>query len=143
MATQFAAIVGAMVTALGTPTAVSGQIYRARMRPLAAQHTNAVVVRLLGSTAEPNAIQGAPFDWLTQITTECYARSTTTSPDQAADNLWAAVYARLMADTTLAGLVADLRCTQLAYDYDQDADATVCITATWQASHRSSAGAIA
>ena len=142
MATQFAAIVTAMVAALGSGTPVSGQIYRARMRPLAAQHANAVVVRLQSSQAEPNAITGAPFDWQTIISTECYARSTSTSPDLAADTLWAAVYARLVADTTLGAVVSDLRCISLAYDFDQDTDATVCISATWQANHRSSAGVI-
>ena len=139
MASQLATIVGAMVSALGTPTAVSAQIYRARLRPLAAQHANALVVRVLSSTPARAAIQGGPIDWDSQIAVECYARSaTTTAPDLALDALWAATYARLMANSLLGGLLqAELQCTQLAYDFDVDADNTACLVSTWQASHRS------
>lgn len=136
MATKLAGIVGAMVSALQSGTPVSAQIYRARMRPLAAQHANAVVVRVLSSDPEPGALNGAPIDWQSQIGVECYARSTTTSPDLSADSLWASTYARLMADTTLGGLVGELRCIGLAYDFDVDADSTTCLTSTWQANHR-------
>lgn len=140
MASQLAQIVGAMVTALGTPTAVSAQIYRARLRPLAAQHADAVVVRVLSSTPARAAIQDGPMDWDSQIAVECYVRSaTSTAPELAPDALWIAVYARLMANSLLGGLLqTELSCTQVAYDFDVDADNTVCLVSTWQASHRSS-----
>lgn len=139
MASQLASIVGAMVTALGTPTAVSAQIYRARMRELGLQHANAVVVRVLSSTPARAAIKDGPFDWDSQIAVECYARSnTTTAPDLALDALWAATYARLMANSLLGGLLqTELNCTQVAYDFDIDGQHTACLTSTWQASHRS------
>ena len=139
MATQLAQIVGAMVSALGTPTAVSAQIYRARLRPLAAQHVNALVVRVLSSTPARAAIQGGPMDWDSQIAVECYVRSaTSTPPDLALDSLWAAVYARLMANSLLGGLLqAELYCTQVAYDFDVDGEHTACLVSTWQAAHRS------
>jgi hypothetical protein len=139
MATQLSQIVGAMVSALGTPTAVSAQIYRARMRELAAQHSNAVVVRVLSSTPARAAIQGGPMDWDSQIAVECYVRSaTSTAPDLALDSLWAATYARLMANSLLGGLLqAELNCTQVAYDFDIDGQHTACLTSTWQAAHRS------
>jgi hypothetical protein len=162
MATQLAQIVGAMVTALvangptldlnlttqfyqqwalpafSEATPVSGQIYRARLRPLAAQHTDAVVVRVLSSTPARAAIQGGPMDWESVIAVECYARSaTSTPPDLALDALWAAVYARLMANSLLGGLLqAELNCTQAAYDFDIDGEHTACLTSTWQAAHR-------
>lgn len=134
MATQLAQIVGAMVSALGTPTAVSGQIYRARMRELAAEHANAVVVRVLSSTAERSTMKGGNTDWSSQIAVECYARSnTSTPPDLALDSLWAAVYARLMANSLLGGLLLDeMYCTQAAYDFDIDGQHTACLTSTWQ-----------
>ena len=140
MASQLAQIVGAMVTALGTPTAVSAQIYRARLRPLAAQHADAVVVRVLSSTPARAAIQGGPMDWDSQIAVECYVRSAaSTPPDLALDSLWAAAYARLMANSLLGGLLqTELTCTQVAYDFDIDGEHTVCLVSTWQASHRSS-----
>jgi hypothetical protein len=139
MATQLAAIVGAMVSALAAATPVSGQIYRARLRPLAAQHTNAVVVRVLSSTPARAAIEGGPIDWDSQIAVECYARSaTTTAPDLALDALWAAVYARLVANSLLGGLLqAELNCTQVGYDFDIDGEHTACLVSTWQAAHRS------
>ena len=134
MATQLAQIVGAMITALGTPTAVSAQIYRARMRELAAEHANAVVVRVLSSTAERSTMKGGNTDWSSQIAVECYARSnTSTAPDLALDALWAAVYARLMANSLLGGLLLDeMYCTQAAYDFDIDGQHTACLTSTWQ-----------
>ena len=139
MASQLAQIVGAMVTALGTPTAVSAQIYRARLRPLAAQHTDAVVVRVLSSTPVRAAIQDGPMDWDSQIAVECYVRSaTSTAPDLALDSLWAAVYARLMANSLLGGLLqTELNCTQATYDFDIDGEHTACLVSTWQANHRS------
>jgi hypothetical protein len=139
MASQLAQIVGAMVTALGSGTPVSGQIYRARMRTLAAQHANAVVVRVLSSTPARAAIQGGPFDWDSQIAVECYVRSaTSTAPDLALDSLWAAVYARLMANSLLGGLLqTELTCTQVGYDFDVDGEHTACLVSTWQAAHRS------
>jgi hypothetical protein len=138
MATQLSAIVGAMVAVLGTATAVSPQIYRARLRPLAAQHTNAVVVRVLSSTPARAAIQGGPIDWDSQIAVECYQRSgTSTAPDLSLDALWAATYARLMANSLLGGLLqAELNCTGAAYDFDIDGENLACLTSTWQASHR-------
>lgn len=144
MASQLATIVGAMVTALGTPTAVSAQIYRARLRPLAAQHADAVVVRVRSSAPSPAAILGAPLDWASQIDVEIYARSSTsTAPDLALDALWAAVYARLMANSLLGGLLqTELQCTQLAYDFDIDGEHTACLVSSWQAEHRSSNGVL-
>lgn len=140
MASQLSTIVGAMVTALGSGTPVSGQIYRARLRPLAAQHADAVVVRVLSSTPARAAIKDGPMDWDSQIAVECYVRSaTSTPPDLALDALWAATYARLMANSLLGGLLqTELTCAQAAYDFDIDGEHTACLVSTWQASHRSS-----
>lgn len=138
MTTVFAQIVSAIVTALQAATPVSAQIYRARMRPMAAQHTDAVVVRLLSATPERFDIGGAPVDFTTQIAVECYARSNATTADLAADTLLAAVYARLMLDTSLGGLVMDLNLTDITYDFDADAEQTSCVILTLQVRHRAS-----
>lgn len=144
MSTVFANIIGAVVTALTNAPAVSPQIWRARSRPMASQHSTAVVVRVQDSTPERNALKGAPFDLQTRIAVECYARtsSNSTSADLAGDTLLAAVYARLMADTTLGGLVADLQLEQLSYDFDADAEQTVCITLILLVSHRVASASI-
>jgi hypothetical protein len=133
MTTAFAGIVGAIVTSLTATTPVSDNIFRARMRPIAAQHSTAVVVRLIQATPSRGPINGAPVDWLVSVAVECYARSATTTPDLAVDALVQAVYARLMADITLAGASSDLVCIQAGYDFDADVDQTACATLTFQA----------
>ena len=134
--TAFSTIVGAIVTALQGAPAVSPQVYRARMRPIAEQHTTAVVVRLQDAQAERFAINGAPVNQSTTIAVECYARSSTLDPDVAVDTLLADVYAKLAADTTLGGLVSDLFVTGIAWDFDMDAQHTACATLTCLVQHR-------
>lgn len=135
--TAFASIVGAIVTALAAPTAVSAQIHRARIRPAAADWSTMVAVRPLDAMLERFAVQGAPMNVDTRIAVECYARaSASQSPDVAVDALLAAVYARLAADNTLGGLVSDLVPSTLDYDFDADGEATACATLTYTAVHR-------
>lgn len=136
MSTVFAGIVAAMVARLQTAPAVSTQIHRARMRPLAADWTSAVVVRIQDAQLDRLAIAGAPINTDTTIVVECYARSASLSPDLAADALLQAVYARLAADPTLGALVADCQPTSLAYDFDADADRTACVLITYLVRHR-------
>ena len=131
MTTALATIVGTIVSTLSAATAVSSQIYRARMRPMAAQHTDAVVVRILSATPERMELSGAPIDFTTQIAVECYARSATTTPDLAADTLLANVYA-----------VMDLNLTGIDYDFDADADSTACVTLMLQVRHRASSATL-
>lgn len=130
--TAFATVVAAMVSALQSAPAVSPQVFRARMRPLAEQHSTAVVVRIQDAQAQRFAIQGAPVDFATTIAVECYARSATQDADVAVDQLLSDVYAKLAADTTLGGLVQDLFAASLAYDFDVDAERTACVTVTYQ-----------
>lgn len=135
--TAFAAIVGAMVDALGASPAVSPQIHRARVRPVAADWATLVAVRPLDATLEPFAIQGGPMNVDTRIAVECYARARPGQPpDVAVDALLGAVYARLAANSTLGGLVGDLVPVGLSYEFDADGDATACVTVTYTAVHR-------
>ena len=101
-----------------------------------ADWATAVVVRPLSVAFEPFAIQHAPFNLDTQIAVECYARASSgTSGDAAVDALMQAVYARLMSDTTLGGLVGDLRPDRLDFDLDADGDNTACATFTFTVLH--------
>lgn len=136
MATVFAGIVTAMVALLQAGTPVSAQIHRARVRPLSEDWTTAVAVRLESAELDRLALRQAPINSDTTVIVECYARSTSQSPDLAADALLAAVYARLAADPTLGGTVADLQPLSLAYDFDLDADRTACVSITYLVRHR-------
>lgn len=136
MTTAVAAVVSAMVATLQAAPAVSPQVHRARLRPMAADWATAVVVRPLSVAFEPFAIQHAPFNLDTQIAVECYARASAgTSGDAAVDALMQAVYARLMSDTTLGGLVGALRPDRLDFDLDADGDNTACATFTFTVLH--------
>lgn len=136
MTTAVAAVVSAMVATLQAAPAVSPQVHRARLRPMAAEWATAVVVRPLSVVFEPFAIRQAPFNLDTQIAVECYARANAgTSGDDAVDVLMQAVYARLMSDTTLGGLVGDLRPDRLDFDMDADGDNTACATFTFTVLH--------
>ena len=138
MTTAFASIVGAMVAALSAGTPVSPNIFRARLRPIAAQHNTAVVVRLIQPTPTRGPIKGAPVDWLVSVAVECYARSSTTTPDLAVDALVKAVYGRLMADSSLGGATSDLAEGPISYDFDADGEQTACAMLIFQASRRTS-----
>jgi hypothetical protein len=84
-----------------------------------------------------------PLSWTTSIAVECYARSTgSTAPDQSVDALLESVYARLMTDPTLGGVVIGLQPQALHYDFDADAEKTACATLVFNARHRASAGTL-
>ena len=136
MTTKFSGIVAALVSALVAAPAVSTQVDRARQRPIQDGQATAVVVRIQASTPERFAILNGPTDWDTEIAIECYARSATLAPDEAADVLLAAVWAKLSADTTLGGLVMDLQPTGLEYDFAPGADNMACVTLALKVMHR-------
>lgn len=137
MTTAFSAVTAAIVAALQAAPAVSPQVHRARLRPMAADWTTAVVVRPLSADFTAYAVQGAPFNLDTQIAVECYARaSAAQSGDVAVDAVTQAVYARLMADPALGGLVGALQPSRLDWDLDTDGEATACATFTFTVLHR-------
>ena len=137
MSTVFSQVAAAIVTSLQAATAVSANIYRARVKAAAAEWTNMVVVRVMDSQLERFAIKGGPFNLDTTIAIECYARGGPgISPDVAVDSLLAAVWARLATDTTLGALVSDLLATEINFEYDVDGEPTACATLKYLAIHR-------
>jgi hypothetical protein len=136
MTTVFANVVGSMVTALSAGTPVSPHISRARIKPLAAEWATAVVVRLQESQFERLAIFGAPINTDTLVVVECYARSTSLSPDLAVDALMQDAYARLAADPTLGGTVADCQLQAINFDFDHEQDRMGCALMTYLIRHR-------
>jgi len=132
------AAVTAILSALQSGTPVASQIARVRLRPLAQGITQAVVVRPLQSeVAEAALAPGYPVLWTTAIAVECYARSSVaTAPDVAVDPLLEAVYARLMADPSLGGVVLTLGLQTVSYDFDADGEQTTCATLVFHVRQR-------
>jgi hypothetical protein len=133
MTSHVSTAVAAIVTSLQASPAVATQVDRVRLRPLQASTTTAVVVRPLQTEVlEPPQFSGQPLAWVATVAVECYAKAAPgQTPDVAVDALTQATYARLMADTTLAGACNLLQPLGLAYDFDADGDNTACATFTF------------
>lgn len=138
----FATISAAIAAKLAEATAISAQIYRARMRPLAEQHADAIVVRCKVGEAERFAIAGAPIDWQSTWRVECYARASASTPDAAVDTLLGAAYARLAADPTLGGTVIDMHIQRIDFDDAEEAQDIACAVITYLVQHRTGAAAL-
>jgi hypothetical protein len=132
-ASHVATAVAAIVSSLQAAPPVAPQLYRVRRRRLKDDTTTAVVVcPLQTEVLEPPQFSGQPIAWQAVVAVECYAKAAPgQSPDVAVDDLTTAVYARLMADPTLAGACNLLQPLGLAYDFDADGDQTACATFTF------------
>jgi len=141
MTTLIASLTAALVGTLQATPAVCAQVWRVRLRPLTAAAAQAVVVRPQGAEPSDAAVGSQmPILWTSQVALECYARANaSTTPDAAVDALLEAVYARLMQDVTLGGVVLGLQVAAVHYDFDFDADQTACVTLTLRARHRAGA----
>lgn len=136
MTTVVGQVVGAVVAALQAAPAVSANVARVRLRPWSEATASAVAVRPLDATREEAAMYGfgGPESWRVRVAVECYARTTSTTPDAAIDALVGAVYGRLMADPTLGGqITAGLEPLQLAYDFDAEAEKFAAATLVFSA----------
>jgi hypothetical protein len=136
--TAFADITAAFIAALSTAPAVSANIFRARDRTIAENQATALNVQFDGSEPYAGAMHGAPVDWISKISVECYARSSVTSGDLAVDPLLSAAYARLAADTTLGGRVADIGAPNILTEYDSQGQKTGWVRMTYSVQHRTS-----
>lgn len=137
--TAFVDITAAMVAALETAPAISENIFRARNRPVAAQHDTALNVQFDASEAARGAMKGAPKDWTSRYTVECYAVATPDqSPDLAVDPLLNGVNARIEADTTLGGIVGDIWLAGIEAEYNAEGKKTGWIRMTYLVQHRTS-----
>lgn len=138
MTSMVSTAVAAIVAALSAGTPVASQIARVRLRPIAQTQGRAIVVRpLQAEVSETLLSPGYPVSWTSAIGVECYARAgADTTPDVAVDSLVEATFARLMADTTLGGVVLALQPKSIAWDFDTDGEQTACATLTFHARHR-------
>jgi hypothetical protein len=146
MATAFADLTNAIKALFlgGTPLA-GGRVYRGRLRPIAQEFASAVVIRISSSPAERTGLGGGPFDWMSEIAIDCYARC---SPDQdpedsAADALLAEAFLRLAANPTLSGGVMDvLADPSIAWTFDEQDQTIVCATLNLRVNHRTLSSAL-
>lgn len=113
------AVRNAVVAALlAAPALAGGRVVGNRRRPMAQEHPSQIFVYLEDAVASRTVL--GLVDWRTRIRVECLARATSTTPaDDAADALAASAYARLMADTTLAGAAIDLDPQAIAWTEDE------------------------
>ncbi|MDQ2821937.1 MAG: hypothetical protein M3Y65_16345 [Pseudomonadota bacterium] len=104
----FMDIVDRLIEIVQADPPISPNVFRARDRSLAEQYDTAIAIEWSGSDPYQGAIKGAPVDRDSVFTVECWARTTTQTSDLAVDPLMVAIHARIMADTTLGGLVSDV-----------------------------------
>jgi len=140
MPTAFAQIVSAIIDALKAAPAVCPLIDRARSTQIPEQADKAVSVQWDSAQPEAGTISGAPMDWQTRITVEVFASSVKESGDLVVDPLLSAVAQRLGQNTTLDGLVADLRIAGLEAENDSKGKKTGWVRLTYIADHRTSNG---
>lgn len=130
MSTPVAAVVTAMMSALQAPPAIAEQIARVRLRPFSSATTTAVAVRPIDAERDESSLSFSGLSvWAVRVGVECYARSTSTTPDLAVDDLLADVHERLMTDPTLSGVVpGGLEPRGISFDFDADGDQFACGT---------------
>ena len=122
MSAQLAIRDAIVASLLAAPAIAGGRVLANRHRPVPADVPTQIFVYLEQSQATPSALHGdTRVDWQTQIRIECLARKVTgTDADDAADALAASVYARLMGNANLSGLLLDpLEQTALGWADDE------------------------
>jgi hypothetical protein len=140
MTTAFSKVVAAVIASLSTAPAVCDavNIYRARTREMPEQVDQAVSVQFEGSIPDNGAIAGAPVDWSSKVTVDCFGRSMKDSGDIAVDPLFQAVYERLAQDSTLGGLVGNLSVAGIEAENSAEGKKTGWVRLTYIAEHRTS-----
>lgn len=138
MSTAFFKIVSAVIDALKASPAVCSRIDRARTTEVPEQDTEAVSVQWSQALPAQGAINGAPIDWRSRITVECFARSIRDSGDVAVDPLLGRVYDRLADDPTLGGLIGDLMIAGIEAENSAEGKKTGWVCLTYIADHRTS-----
>jgi len=142
MSTAFSQVVAAVVAALQAQPPVCASIHRARTYVFPEQEAEAISVQWEQSLPQTGTIAGAPIDWSTRITVECYARSVRDSGDVAVDPLLERVYARLAADPSLGGVVTDLQLAGMEAENTSEGKKTGWVRLLYVADHRTYNGVL-
>ena len=120
----------ALLTA--SPGLASGNVKTNATRPMAAQHTAQVNVRMLQSRADYPRTLGAGYEWTTSFAVDCLARGASSASEPAAtvDALLEAAWARIAVWQPTATLgVIDVRMTP-TIDWQTDDGDTPLVAAT-------------
>jgi hypothetical protein len=120
----------ALLTA--SPGLASGNVKTNATRPMAAQHTAQVNVRMLQSRADYPRTLGAGYEWQTSFAVDCLARGASSASEPAAtvDALLEAAWARIAVWQPTATLgVIDVRMTP-TIDWQTDDGDTPLVAAT-------------
>lgn len=136
MASSFSDITAALVALFQAEPPLAPAIFRARDRAVSKSTTTAISVQWDGAVPEPGAIAGAPVYWKSRYSVECYARTTAESPDVAVDPILVGVYARIAADTTLAGLVLNVGEPLIEAEYSAEGDKTGWVRMSYDIEHQ-------
>lgn len=111
--TVFANIVSAVIASLEAAPAMCDKIYRARPEEVPDQVERAVNVQWDNAIPSRGAINGAPIDWNTRMSVECFAKGMGDTGDLLVDPLLSDAYARIAqlvvdgVDFELIGLEAE------------------------------------
>lgn len=124
-----------MATLLAEPRICKG-VYRARTLAVAEQDDEAITVQWEQAMPATATISGAPIDWTTRVTVECFARSVRDSGDMVVDPLLERVFERLAADSTLGGMVDDLAIAGIEAENSTEGKKTGWVRLTYIAVHR-------
>lgn len=138
MSSAFLKIVSAIHATLLAQPRICAAIYRARSLVVPDQDDEAITVQPANALPSDVTISGAPIDWSTRISVECFARSVKDSGDIAVDPLLERVFERLAADSTLGGMVDDLIIAGIEWQTTSEGKKTGWVHLTYIALHRTS-----
>lgn len=127
-----------MMATLAAQPVICKSIYRARTLMIPDQDEQAIAVQWDRAKPDTVTIAGAPIDWTTQVTVECFARSARESGDLAVDPLLELVFERLAADSTLGGMVDDFVIAGVEAENSSEGKKTGWVRLTYIAIHRTS-----
>lgn len=138
MASKRETILARVILALAGSSGVGTRIYRSRVEALSRAETPAIVVEPVTDNATQDTL--ATLSW--QLTFRVSIITRGQVPDQIADATAIDVHSKLMADSTLDGLVTDL--VPASVDFQQiDADQPAGVTSlTFSATYRTDLNSI-
>jgi hypothetical protein len=119
-----------------TPALASGNVYRGRLRPMPAEQTEAIVVRLGRSAGDTETLMGDELAWSTIVNIDIFKRvPADEDPEDAIDPLLQAVALRIAQATAPAG-VTDVRpFEQINWEFDEADTTLACATVTLVIQH--------
>lgn len=139
MELAFDQVVAAFVAKLEELPAVCNTILNSDDRPIGDDVTEAVNVFFDVSQPQPLTINGAPIDWVTRITVDCFARSKTLPGRKAPSALAKKVFERLAVDPMLGNEDWYIGLPSIETDADAQSQRAGMMRLTYRVEHRTSA----